>query len=470
MADAALPFWVAQIPDPSKLPAAGLPTPLNGVNHTLVYRAGATFGAYNHGPIITQHNGAFLLSWYNGEMDESAANRVLFSVSNDSSAVTWSPPRVLFNTTAGWHKNSSNLTFPKGYNIGNENEPWLVGASGALYGVASSWDVFQRRGHGAEHVGPDAAVVRKVRLGAGSASGDISAAKLGEVFWLADAVPAGFEAYCNVTYRDAKIIGSEATDDLTRLRARLISTVPSVDAGEPNERSVYSLPRRSSKGESGTSKGGGEAIDLVLLMRSGNDTLPRMWASTRRCEARAQRTDASKEGTNEGTSEATTNVGTTIEDALPTAAATVHRDSTSGELGAQCRPGTGVYNFALLPEVAGGWSGCTAWTRPKPTNIPDSHSRTCAAALADGRRWLVGAQLPKSGDRTPLTLALSRDGLSWDRVWNLRGSDTLPPIRYHGYPGFQYPSGMPTADGRLLVAYSVNKEDIAVTSVHVKDL
>jgi hypothetical protein len=42
--------------------------------------------------------------------------------------------------------------------------------------------------------------------------------------------------------------------------------------------------------------------------------------------------------------------------------------------------------------------------------------------------------------------------------------DTLPPIRFHGYPGFQYPSGM-WVDGQLYVTYSMNKEDIAITRV-----
>ena len=60
--------------------------------------------------------------------------------------------------------------------------------------------------------------------------------------------------------------------------------------------------------------------------------------------------------------------------------------------------------------------------------------------------------------------------MAWDHVWSLRGYDSLTPIRYHGFPGYQYPAGMPTADGRLLVTYSVNKEDIAVTSVPLGSL
>jgi hypothetical protein len=131
----------------------------------------------------------------------------------------------------------------------------------------------------------------------------------------------------------------------------------------------------------------------------------------------------------------------------------------------QPRAGNGIYSFAPLPRnTVDVLSVDCEWPVPTPTNIPDSHTRTCAGTLPDGRRWLVGSQLPKAHLRTPLTLSLSNDGIRWDNVWSLRGSDTLPEIRYHGYPGFQYPSGV-WVDGRLLVAYSVNKEDIAVSSM-----
>ena len=434
---AKLPRWATTEPNVT-LPSAGLPSP-KGVAHYGVYEASTAMGAYNHGPIITSHDGTYAISWYNGVLDESVANRVLFALSSDGE--TWSEPRVLFNTTAGSHRNQSRAGFPSGYNVGLENEPWLTGESGDLYAVASSWDVYQRRGPGAEHAGPEAALVRKVELGSGA---DIGAVALGPVFWLADEVPAGFAGYCNLTYRDEESLGSAVTRDLTRLRARLVSTVPADDASAPNERSVYALPS-STPG----------ALDLVMLMRSGVDKLPRMWAASSHC------VPPPPSGENER-----------AKSAAPQ----------------PCRPGTGINNYVLLPppptaarvdESDGGGDGggegsawrCTAWTAPQPTTIPDSHSRTCAASLADGRRWLVGAMLPKNGDRTPLTLALSHDGVAWDAAWSLRGEDTLPPIRFHGVPGFQYPSGMQTADGqRLLVAYSVNKESIAVTSVPLESL
>ena len=137
-----------------------------------------TWGGYNHGPIIEHINDTFILSWYNGVMNESVFNRVLFATSRD--AVTWSEPAVLFNTTAGTHHNVTSsrqqeYAYTKGYGIGLENEAWVFSEDGArLYGAASSWDVFQRSGHGAEHTGPDAALMRRVVLGrsGGSSSRD----------------------------------------------------------------------------------------------------------------------------------------------------------------------------------------------------------------------------------------------------------------------------------------------------------
>ena len=98
-----------------------------------------------------------------------------------SDAVHWSAPAVLFNTTAGTHHNASStgtatkaaqLEYTKGYNIGLENEAWILTAGGRLYGAASSWDVFQRRGHGSEHAGPDAFLMRRVELGDTAGSGE----------------------------------------------------------------------------------------------------------------------------------------------------------------------------------------------------------------------------------------------------------------------------------------------------------
>jgi hypothetical protein len=217
----AQPTWDTTVADPTLTdPFEGL-TPLRAEHKTVFYANNDTFGGYNHGAIIARNNGTFFVSWYNGVMDESAANRVLYATSVDGDV--WSEPAILFNTTAGTHHSAApaDVSFPLGYEIGLESEAWVQTPDGHLYGLAryafepehasnepltpislnSSWDVFQRKTKGADHTGPDVALMRRVLFTDGVAA-------LGSVFWLADAVPKGFDTYCNRTQADM--------DDATR--------------------------------------------------------------------------------------------------------------------------------------------------------------------------------------------------------------------------------------------------------------
>ena len=93
--------------------------------------------------------------------------------------------------------------------------------------------------------------------------------------------------------------------------------------------------------------------------------------------------------------------------------------------------------------------------------LPDSHSRTCAATLPSGGIFLVGNQISKGRD--PVTLAVARDGLLFDRQWAVRAG--APPVRYPGHAkgvGFQYPGALVLGD-EMLVSYSIGKEDIGLT-------
>ena len=96
---------------------------------------------------------------------------------------------------------------------------------------------------------------------------------------------------------------------------------------------------------------------------------------------------------------------------------------------------------------------------PRATLTPDQ--RPIAPSLP--------AQLPTGGVRTPLTLSLSSDGLAWERIYSLRGSDTLPAPRFRTDVGFAYPASMWTGD-EFFVVYSINKEDIALTRLKLRDL
>ena len=104
------------------------------------------------------------------------------------------------------------------------------------------------------------------------------------------------------------------------------------------------------------------------------------------------------------------------------------------------------------------------WTKAVETDFPDSRSKQCAGNLPDGTAFLIGNPAT-SKDRSVLALATAKDGSTFDHAW-LIGRDPAPG-RYEGKaktPGFSYPKAIVHGE-YLYVAYSINKEDIAVTRI-----
>jgi len=110
------------------------------------------------------------------------------------------------------------------------------------------------------------------------------------------------------------------------------------------------------------------------------------------------------------------------------------------------------------------------WSVPTPTNFPDSTARTSAGNLPDGTAYLINNPLPKQFDRSLLTIALSRDGETFDRAYLIRSKPTQR--RYDGkskLDGWQYPNAVVWKD-QLFVAYSINKEDVAASRISIENL
>jgi len=131
-----------------------------------------------------------------------------------------------------------------------------------------------------------------------------------------------------------------------------------------------------------------------------------------------------------------------------------HRDES-----ASCRLG-----------VALSEDGGKTWTNVIRTNFPDSMSRVHAGRLTDGRFYLVGNQTYMFMDRNFFAISLSDDGAKFNKTYQLiapRTQQRFPGhLKGHGY---QYPSAMADGD-RLLIGYSVNKEDIEVGILDVTKL
>ena len=106
------------------------------------------------------------------------------------------------------------------------------------------------------------------------------------------------------------------------------------------------------------------------------------------------------------------------------------------------------------------------WSNAVETAFPDSRSKQCAGNLLDGTPFLIGNPGPEK-DRSLLILATASDGKTFDCAWTLRKDP--PERRFEGKAktlGFSYPKAFVDKD-YLYVAYSVNKEEIAVTRLPV---
>jgi hypothetical protein len=96
------------------------------------------------------------------------------------------------------------------------------------------------------------------------------------------------------------------------------------------------------------------------------------------------------------------------------------------------------------------------WSKPIKTDFPDASSKLHGLRLRDGRYLLVSNTHPKRRD--PLTLALSEDGLTFDKLFYLVGGRQVdyPHVIEH--------------DGFLYIAYSGGKQSVEMMRVRLDDL
>ncbi len=123
----------------------------------------------------------------------------------------------------------------------------------------------------------------------------------------------------------------------------------------------------------------------------------------------------------------------------------------NGSLQAMCRTKQGV--------IAQTWSkdGGKSWTALTAAELPNPNSGIDAATLADGRQLLVynhsGHRIDEpKGNRYPLDVAISSDGLVWKRVVTL---ETEPCLS-----GYSYPAVIQASDGKVHITYSWNRQRI----------
>lgn len=105
------------------------------------------------------------------------------------------------------------------------------------------------------------------------------------------------------------------------------------------------------------------------------------------------------------------------------------------------------------------WSkdGGANWTPLTATDLPNPNSGTDAVTLRDGRQLIVynhsghRANEPK-GDRFPLDVAISSNGVTWTRVLTLEREPVVS--------GYAYPAVIQAGDGRIHVTYTHGRKRI----------
>ena len=109
--------------------------------------------------------------------------------------------------------------------------------------------------------------------------------------------------------------------------------------------------------------------------------------------------------------------------------------------------------------VAQTWSkdGGKTWGAQTATELPNPNSGTDAVTLADGRQLIVynptGHRADEAkGNRYPLAVAISSDGLAWNKVVTLE----TEPCK----SGYAYPAVIQAADGLVHITYTFDRRAI----------
>ena len=109
-------------------------------------------------------------------------------------------------------------------------------------------------------------------------------------------------------------------------------------------------------------------------------------------------------------------------------------------------------------RIATSWSSDKGetWTPLTLTDLPNNNSGTDAVTLQDGRQMLIynAVATPpgvKKGVRTPLNIAVSKDGIHWDMVLTLEDS----PVSQYSYPSI-----IQGKDGRIHAVYTWRRQRI----------
>jgi len=131
-------------------------------------------------------------------------------------------------------------------------------------------------------------------------------------------------------------------------------------------------------------------------------------------------------------------------------------------------PLRGEKHSGLLAVTESGDNGVT-WSEPRLSGFSDCSCRFQFGRLPDGRFFGLSCPDP-AGPRAPLVLALSRDGVVFDRHYVLGNlGRTKSRLAGRSIGTYGYPS-CDVADGQMYIVFSRSKEDIHFCRLDLKSL
>ncbi|MCR5172979.1 MAG: exo-alpha-sialidase, partial [Treponema sp.] len=113
----------------------------------------------------------------------------------------------------------------------------------------------------------------------------------------------------------------------------------------------------------------------------------------------------------------------------------------------------------------------STWSASVLTNFPDARTKQSAGNFADETSFIVGNPVTNKL-RSPLAVALSLDGIQFNKAFLLKSGAMLTEPKYEGNAkrsGYHYPKSF-VHDGYLYVTYSINKEEAELVRVPVSQL
>ncbi len=110
--------------------------------------------------------------------------------------------------------------------------------------------------------------------------------------------------------------------------------------------------------------------------------------------------------------------------------------------------------------IAQNWSedGGASWSKMTATSLPNPNSGIDGVSLKDGRQLLVYNPTGKNwGDRVPLSIAISTNGLSWKRILDL---EPLRDKTDREGEEYSYPTVIQTSDDNVHIVYTWNRKTV----------